>query len=183
MGATTLHTAIERIASLFRAGLRDVANAHGIKLVQLETLTYLSMANRYSDTPIAVAEYLGVTKGTVSQTIKALEDRDLLEKVRDEVDGRLVHCRLTPSAREIVKQAYPAPMLDGLPKDLTDDAALSLRRVLRTLQQANAMRTFGQCRTCQLFEPRARGGRCGLTHETLSVTDSTLLCREHQPAA
>lgn len=183
MSAATLHAAIERMASLFRAGLRDVATANGLKLVQLEALTYLSMANRYSDTPVGVAEYLGITKGSVSQTLKALEDRGLLEKVPDEVDGRLVHCRLTPSAREIVKHAYPAPMLDGLPNGLTDDAALGLERVLSALQQANAMRMFGQCRTCQLFEPRARGGRCGLTHETLSATDSTLLCREHQPAA
>ncbi len=183
MSATTLHTAIERIASLFRAGLRDVASAHGLKLVQLEALTYLSMANRYSDTPIGVAEYLGITKGSVSQTIKALEDRGLVEKVADEADGRLLHCRLTPAAREIVKHAYPAPMLEALPEGLGNDAALTLQRLLRSFQEANGMRTFAQCRTCQLFEPRTRGGRCGLTHEALSATDSTLLCREHQPFA
>lgn len=181
MGSTTLHTAIERIASLFRAGLRDVASAHGLKLVQLEALTYLSMANRYSDTPIGVAEYLGITKGSVSQTIKALEDRGLVEKVPDEVDGRLVHCRLTPAARDVVKRAYPAPMLEALPAGRSDDAALMLQRLLRALQEANGMRTFAQCRTCRLFEPKKRGGRCGLTHETLSSADSTLLCREHRP--
>lgn len=79
-----MHKAIERIASLFRADFRDVTNEHGLKLVQLKTLTHLSMANRYSDTPIGVAEYLGITKGSVSQTIKALEDRRLLEKAPDE---------------------------------------------------------------------------------------------------
>jgi DNA-binding MarR family transcriptional regulator len=49
--------------------------AHGLQPVQLEVLNYLSSCNRYSDTPMAVTEYLGQTKGTVSQTIKTLEKK------------------------------------------------------------------------------------------------------------
>ena len=96
MVTSTLHLAIERISSLFREGLRNVATDRGLKLVQLEALVYLSMANRYSDTPLGVAEYLGITKGTASQTIKALVDLGLIDKVSDGSDGRVVHCTLTP---------------------------------------------------------------------------------------
>lgn len=176
----SLHAALERVSSLFRAGLREVANRHDLKLVQLEALVYLSMANRYSDTPLGVADYLGVTKGTASQTIKALSERGLVEKVPDDEDGRILHCRLTPGARRIVRDAYPVPSLSALPRHVEESATDALRETIAALQRANGLRTFGQCRTCRMFEMKSRGGRCGLTGEALSTSDQDLLCREHE---
>ena len=180
MTTTSLHTAFERLTSLFRTSLREVATAHKLKLVQLETLVYLSMANRYSDTPVAVAEYFQITKGTVSQTIKVLEERDLINKIADRKDGRILHCRLTPRAKKIVKEANPAPLFRVLDESLQSESAALLRRILHTLQFENDMKTFGQCRTCRLFQPEGKKGHCGLTQESLSIVDSSKLCREHR---
>ncbi len=180
MSQPSLHAALERVSSLFRAGLREVASQHDLKLVQLEALVYLSMANRYSDTPLGVSEYLGVTKGTASQTIKALSERGLIDKVPDEEDGRVLHCRLTPAARRIVRDAYPAPVLSSVPEQLETETVDALKSVVAALQRANGMRSFGQCETCRMFEKMPRGGRCGLTGEPLSITDKGLLCREHE---
>ena len=49
--------------------------AGGLNPAQWEALRYIARANRYSRSPSAVAEYLGATKGTVSQTLKALEHK------------------------------------------------------------------------------------------------------------
>jgi DNA-binding MarR family transcriptional regulator len=181
MSAHGLHSLIERIASVFRSSLREVASDHGLKLVQLEALVYLASANRYSDTAGALAEYLGLTKGTVSQTLKTLEARGLVIKRTDEEDARVVRRELTAEADDIVRQAYPAPLLDGLDEGLTEEMRLALERLLRSLQHVNEMRTFGECQTCRFFQPRARGGRCGLTEEALSTVDMRRLCREHEP--
>ena len=102
---SALHLVLERISSLFRAQLRDTANEHDLKLVQLEALVYLSVANRYSDTAAALGEYLGVTKGTISQTIRALEQRGLVQKAADANDGRVLHCRLTKDGARIAARA------------------------------------------------------------------------------
>lgn len=179
MTSRRLHLLTERLSSVFRAGLRQVASRHGLKLVQLEALVYLSVANRYSDTPAALTEYLGVTKGTVSQTLKALERRGLIEKRADDDDGRIQHCSLTAPGRAIVGQAFPA---DGLAADdeATGELADALEQLLRTLQRRNGYRTFGLCRTCRFFRPRSKGGVCGLTDEPLSKTDTTKICREHE---
>jgi MarR family transcriptional regulator, organic hydroperoxide resistance regulator len=181
MSAHGLHSLIERIASVFRSNLREVASTHGLKLVQLEAMVYLANANRYSDTAGALAEYLGLTKGTVSQTLKTLEARGLVVKRADTEDARIVRCELTPAAVAIVQRAYPAPLLDGLDDGLTDEVTLALQRLLRSLQRANQMRTFGECRSCRFFQPRAQGGRCALTEEALSSVDMRRLCREHEP--
>ena len=175
-----LHLLLERVASLFRSDLRGAASAHGLKLVQLEALVYLSMANRYSDTALALSDYLRVTKGTVSQTLKALERRNLIEKVPDETDGRVQHCQVTPEGLVIAKEAFPAKFLGDVDQPMAHDSVAVLEHLLRSLQESNGYRTFGLCRSCRFFEPRTRGGRCGLTKEPLSVSDSRKICREHE---
>ena len=62
------HHLIERLGNLVRADARAVCNDYDMRPVQLEALEFLTQCNRYSDTPQAVAEFLGLTKGTVSQT-------------------------------------------------------------------------------------------------------------------
>ena len=180
MTAARLHLLTERLASLLRTNLRETATNHGLKLVQLEALIYLSVANDYSDTPMALAEYFGVTKGTVSQTLKVLERRGLVEKHPDDSDGRIQHCAVTRRGEVIVAEAYPA----GCYADLGDTAAAAfsnaLEQQLRALQRSNDFKTFGQCGTCRFFEPRSRGGHCSVTGEALSRVDATKICREHQ---
>ena len=180
MDAARLHHLIERLASLFRASLRETANDHGLKLVQLEALVFLSMANRYTDTPAGLADYLGLTKGTVSQTLIALERRGLIEKVADPDDGRMWHCHLTDAGRRIVKDAHPARLLRDVPDSSVAEASSVLESLLRNLQQINGFRTFGVCHTCRFFEPVRRGGRCGLTFEPLGRAEIDKICREHE---
>lgn len=173
-----LHDLAERLTSLFRASFRQGASAHDLKLVQLEALVYLASANRYSDTAAALTEYLGITKGTVSQTIKALERRGLVAKVTDERDARVQHCLLTDEGLSIVKRTHPAGLFANLGD--TELHGEALESLLRVLQTANQHRSFGVCHSCRHFGPRSRGGRCGLTAELLSVKDSRRICREHE---
>jgi len=175
-----LHQLAERLSSVVRASLRQVASSHGLKLVQLEALVYLSLANRYSNTPAALTEYLGITKGTVSQTISALQRHELIEKRADLRDGRVQRIGLTEAGRAIVEDAYPSALF-GEGDDATNEGlADALEAFLRALQRRNGFKTFGQCSTCRFFERRTRASRCGLTLETLSRQDSRKLCREHE---
>lgn len=180
MSPARLHQLTERLTSLFRASVRQTATAHGLKLVQLEALIYLSMANRYSDTPAALTEYLAVTKGTISQTLKALEKRGLIAKKADIQDGRVLHCQLTDEGQAVASDAYPAGLFRGLSRDDLAQAEPALEPLLRQLQAANGFRAFGQCSTCRFFQRRSRGGRCGLTGEDLSASDTKKICREHE---
>ncbi|MCP4325394.1 MAG: MarR family transcriptional regulator, partial [Alteromonadales bacterium] len=61
-----LFNIIERLANLLRQEIRLAGKELGLQPVQQEALYYLSICNKYSDTTLAVTEYLGLTKGTVS---------------------------------------------------------------------------------------------------------------------
>jgi DNA-binding MarR family transcriptional regulator len=88
--ALTLFDLVERLSLLTRADLRQAGAAQGLQPVHLQVLFYLNQANRFSNTPQALTEYLGLTKGTVSQTVLVLARRKLLSRYADPRDGRVV---------------------------------------------------------------------------------------------
>ncbi len=180
MSAAKLHEVTTRLASVLRSSVRRSATAHGLKLVQLEALVYLASANRYSDMLAAVADYLGVTKGTVSKTLDALAGRGLIEKLVDLEDARVVHCRPTPKGLALVADAVPTPALSELPKEEVEASTAALLSLLRAMQAARGFRTFGECRTCRHFQRGRSGGVCGLTTEPLTQADTRRICREHE---
>ncbi len=180
--ASKLHFVLERISSIFRSRLRERATEQGLKLVQLEALIYLSVANRYSNTAGALTEYLGVTKGTASQTVIALERRGLATKMPDANDGRILHCSLTAKGVAIAQAARPASFLAGLTGEMQDEAlAASLRR-LRLVQAGRGFKSFGQCKSCSHFRGTRGRYQCGLTKESLTAPESLQICREHKEA-
>lgn len=179
-----VHDLIERLGNLVRADVRAVCNESGVRPVQLEVLRFLTQCNRYSDTPQAVTEFLGLTKGTVSQTIKVLEQKDLLSKQDDVTDKRLVHLKPTPKGRRLVERTVPAKSLVSGLQQLAGPKSKAVEKVLRdllqTIQKANGYKTFAPCHSCR-FNLR-RDGRyfCGLTQEPLKDREVVLICREHQ---
>ena len=184
MSTPEVEPVLERLCNLLRMEARTFGLRYGLQPVQLEALAYLTQCNRYSDTPQAVTEYLGLTKGTVSQSIKVLEHKGLLHKQTDKDDKRKVH--LTPSAkgRKLIEKSLSAkglrPALNIAVSVETSELAPALRLILHNMQQANGLKTFAACHTCRFNEHHKHGYFCGLTQEPLNAQDIQLICREHQ---
>lgn len=174
MGDDRAQLLVERLSHVLREELRGVATAHGLALAQLEVLRYLSVANRFSDTVSAMVEYLGATKGTLSQTVSALERKGLLERAPDPDDGRVHHCRITPAGAEVV-QASHATSVGALDAETID----RLETILRDLVEARGGRAFGVCSTCLHHRITDRGRHCALIGVDLTGEDATRICREH----
>jgi DNA-binding MarR family transcriptional regulator len=187
MNTEEIYEYLERIANLIRTDVRRAGIASGLQPVQLEALHYLSRCNRYSNTPVAVAEFLGLTKGTVSQTLGVLEANRLIEKQADARDRRVVHLRLTAEGEQIVAESIPPQVLKSAIERLSEgegeEIAGLLDQILRRLQQANGLKTFGACKTCRHHLREAGDARrCSLTTEPLTDLDAEKICREHDPA-
>ncbi len=179
----TLHL-LERLGNLLQQELRDDANALGLQPVHVQIMAYLRRANRYSDMPIAVAEYLGLTRGTVSQSIKLLEQKGLLQKHSTHPQARKQHLQLTAAGTALLDTSN----WHGLQALLEEDALETnrqeqmLQALLTKLQQARDGKPFGVCHDCVFHQRSVAGARCGLTGEALQDAETQLLCREWQAA-
>ncbi|GJL57078.1 MAG: transcriptional regulator [Nitrospirales bacterium] len=184
MSAPEVHDILERLSNLLRMEMRAFGLRFGLQPVQIEALTYLTQCNRYSDTPQAVTEYLGLTKGTVSQSLKVLEQKGLVVKQQDRQDKRVVHLTPTAKGKKLIEQSIPAKGLETALK-MTGSIKIRelkevLRATLRGMQHNNKRKTFAACHTCRFNQHHHDTYTCGLTKEPLSKQDIQLICREHQ---
>jgi DNA-binding MarR family transcriptional regulator len=169
-----------------RAEQRAAGSDHGLQSVHVATLKYLEQCNRYSNTPAALTAYLGLTKGTVSQTLKVLERGGYVRRSDDRVDGRVVRLGLTQKGHRILKLVDQSDhwrgAVDGMKPAEYEATSHALQSLLRRMQQSNGYRTFGQCATCRhLLDEGGDRYRCGLTSEGLGPEDTTKICFEHEP--
>lgn len=176
----------ERLGNLAEARLKAVAGPHGLQPVHARILLYLAAANRYSNTPQAVAEYLGLTKGTVSQSLILLEEKGYLRRTADAHDRRIVRLAPTPLGDDLIRdvEQHGAGGFAVAARDLPDGLLVGLTRLLRRLQELEGRRSFGVCRSCRHHRLEGRGRwRCGLTGEPLKAAERQRICREHESVA
>jgi DNA-binding MarR family transcriptional regulator len=175
---------IERLARI----VSGAGHSNAMKPAQWEALRYVSRANRFSRTPGALTAYLGVTKGTVSQTLMSLERAGLVSKTIDAADRRSVKLELTDAGRDRLRRdeiARVQAMVDAMPeldRLRLDDA---LRQLLKTRLELEGGRAFGLCRTCRHFAADARGPakhHCRLLDEPLADAEADEICYEQEAA-
>ncbi|MDJ0685853.1 MAG: MarR family transcriptional regulator [Alphaproteobacteria bacterium] len=177
----TLSRLIERLGRI----VQNDAHSFGLKPTQWEALRFLNSANRFSRTPSGLTIYLGMTKGTVSQTLSALERKGLISKTKAAGDKRGVMLDMTP----LGKQALKADPLKTIEEDLDrltqrerDELFALLSKFLKAMLARRDSAQFGQCRDCMHFVSSQKGALphfCALLAEPLSGADSELMCVEY----
>lgn len=182
MDPSTLPQLLNALSRAMQNEQRQAAVGAGLLPVQLAILGYLRDANRYSNTPQCLTEYLGLTKGTVSQSLKILEERGWVVRQADAADRRVVRLALSDTGREVLDSAADDAWQAAarhLPSSDQDSLRTLLTRLLASWQLERQGKTFGVCRTCRHFRPGETSHQCGLTGEALSDADSAQICREH----
>ena len=177
---------IERIGQLIRFEQREIGMREELHPIHIQVLQYLNKCNKYSDTPVAITQYLGSTKGTISQSILVLEKKQLLTKIPDPKDKRMVHLKLTAKAKKLLKKIDEIIFSKDLMVHYSDNTQATVNRTLKSvltnLQIRNNNRTFGQCNTCRFFTIEDNNKfRCGLTLEPLKSEETFKICLEHEP--
>ncbi len=173
---------VERLGNLMRTELRKSVTDESMQPVHLQSLTYISRANRYSNTPQALADYLGLTKGTVSQTLLLLDRRGLIERFEDDVDRRVVRLRLSSAGERLLSESQPALAWQNATRNISPNrirnATSALREALITLQEDNEATTFGACQSCSWCQKLSqRIYRCGRMGDRLSGPETRKICR------
>ena len=150
--------------------------------VQLSVLEYLSLANHFSRKPSHVAEFLGSTRGTVSQTLKSLASKAYVTETKSKLDKRSISYQLTDLGQEaLASQKCLAGALSDIASQDLSSLAKILREVLEKAIEINGQRSFGICKNCSHFQKREVGGHCALLNVPLKPADTSKICAEQKP--
>lgn len=174
---------IERISTLLRSEQRKKYATIGLQPVHAQILEFLSKCNRHSDTPAAVGEYLGLTKGTMSQSLQVLERKGYISKTADADDGRVVHLGLLEAGQQLVDEIRPLDVFSQAQQSVAKQSFScldeALNATLKALQTANNFKSFGLCHSCTHFSEIDNHYHCQLTNLPLTQADADKICREH----
>ena len=163
--------------------------ASGLNPAQWEALRFIARANRYSRSPGAIARYLGTTRGTVSQTLIALEAKGYIRRLRCDADRRSLTVDLTDTGRALIENDPLCLVLkaaDALDCEAQSRLADGLDGLARAVQTAKGMPEFGPCLDCVHFCPSKaedESCHCALTDEPIPAGETAKICVEFRSPA
>lgn len=177
-------------ASVDRLGrvINALQFAEGLNPAQWAALRFLARANRFSATPGALASYLNATKGTVSQTLIALEQKGLIDRVRCSEDRRVVRLALSAQGLEMLEKdplERICSAMEGFEAEDRDRLLLVINSMTDALCRSRDGDQFGVCSSC-CHRKCGEGGTgekrvCGITGQALTEADLEKICIEYCP--
>jgi len=187
-----LREGLDRIAAAMRADEWGVAEEAGLTPTQLHALTFIAGRGEAGMRLRAVAEHLGVTQPTATDSIAALVRKGLLVKQPDLEDKRAVAIRVTPAGCDVVRAIGLAmTAAERALETLTPQEQQTLLelviKTIRALQQAKAIPPQRLCVTCRHFRPYVHEDvelphHCALVGAAFGGRHLRLDCPEHGPA-
>lgn len=179
--------ALERLTRLIRAD----EHTGDLNPAQWGALRYLARCNRFSNAPAALTRYLGATKGTVSQTLIALERKGLINKSARPGEARSVVLSLTQAGEDKLK-ADPWAALEELVSASGGKTQKKLsscvEKLLSSMVKSRALPSFGSCASCRYFREggapdEVKGKHWCLNYEApMTKSEAEKICAGHDPA-
>ncbi len=164
---------------------REIQYSEDLVPAQWEALRYLARANKYSLTPSMVANFLGTTKGTASQTLRSLENKGYVKRVPSKLDKRVTIVTPTEAGLKKLGGDPLGRVLMQVDKADSEEKAVllkSLERLLTLVKNQTNGCHFGYCPQCKNFGQdsaiigNGSAGFCKLSKEELAHTDITKIC-------
>lgn len=146
---------------------------------QTAVLEYLGRANRFSRSPSQVANYLGSTRGTISQSLKSLGQKGYVVEQRSSADKRTIRFDLTDKGQDVAQTSnFVVKAITELDEQTSIDLSKSLEGLLAQLLKQNEGRPFGVCKECVHFSAKRGAGYCTLLSQALTKVETTQICHE-----
>jgi DNA-binding MarR family transcriptional regulator len=151
----------------------------GLTPAQWTALRFFARANRFSRTVSAFAEFHATTRGTASQTIKALVARGCLRRTRSERDGRSVRLDLTAAGRRwLQRDPFEGLVRAAGSLSVAEQASAcgGLQRLLGGLAAERQRLAPGRCALCGHLGGDGGNFTCKLLQEPLARRELDELC-------
>ncbi|RQH11559.1 MarR family transcriptional regulator [Bradyrhizobium sp. RP6] len=158
----------------------------GLRDREWMALRFLARANRFSRTPSGLAQFVGTSRATASQTVKRLEDKGYLQRRNSDQDKRSVILDVTPRGEKllltdpITQLVHAIAALELGAKNFRD----LLRQILEQLDARRDRHHADNCRKC-IFLGEATSNRasrkqpeytCRFFRADVDASEIDLLC-------
>jgi DNA-binding MarR family transcriptional regulator len=178
--------ALEKISEVFRVLLWTEAKEHKLSPIQMQLLIFIKYHSADKQRRIAsMAREFNLTKATISDSIKVLEQKGLIKRSDDALDSRSFNFSLTDQGMKLTGmiENFTLP-LDGaiatLSSQQKDQFLMSVLDLIFRLNQNGIISTQRMCYTCFYYDgDRQQNHHCNLMQKPLAVDELRIECPEH----
>jgi DNA-binding MarR family transcriptional regulator len=177
---------LERVSQAFRVLLWNESKEFSLSPIQVQVLIFLLHHSDDKRKVSYLADEFNVAKATISETIKTLEQKQLIKKTYEPHDTRSYIIHLTEKGEDVAKKtSYFATQIqvpiDKLPSTDKENLLLSLLEIIHHLNKSGIITIQRMCLTCSYYQPKNNGEQhfCNLLNQKLADTELRIDCPEH----
>ncbi len=180
--------ALERVSEAFRVLLWNESKEYALSPIQVQILIFLLFHTQEKCKVGYLADEFNMTKATISDSVKVLLQKKLVDKIQDEYDTRSFTIRLTLKGKEIAKKSslftgqFEKP-LNQLTLSQKEVMLNGLLRLIYDLNRAGVITVQRMCFTCNHYQVTGSKQYCTLLQAPLQDKDLRVDCPEHEMLA
>lgn len=177
---------LEKISEVFRVLLWQQAKEFGLSPIQIQILIFIQTHDLQLNKVSNLAREFNLTKATISDAVRVLEQKKLIEKLRNETDSRSYSIALTNKGKEIAeKVSLFSNSLKTTIDQFSDQNQLnlwnSLFSIITDFQKKGVLSLQRMCLNCKYHNSDSPTGHyCTLLKTPLKQKDLRIDCPEHE---
>lgn len=178
---------LERLGEGFRVLLWEKAKVLGISPIQIQILIFVQFHGDEKCKVSYLAQEFSLTKPTISEAVKSLEQKGFIERQTEIIDTRSHTIHLTGAGRLAVAQTahFANPMLGSLAKIPSIEKGILLEQLLGVigqLQHAGIISMQRMCISCRFYQNDNDGHFCRFLDKPLNNSELRIDCGEFEAA-
>lgn len=179
---------LERISEVFKILLWEKAKLIGLSPIQIQILIFIAYHKQELCNVSHLAKEFNVTKPTLSDAVKALDQKKMIIKDYSSADSRSYTIQLSDLGKATVLQtndlANPLKtQIDTLDETDLDTVFKTLSELIYKLNQNNILTVQRTCYGCKFYQKNETSDYCNLLKKQLLNKDIRLDCPEFEARA
>lgn len=177
---------LERISEVLKSLLWEKAKVYKISPMQIQILLFVSNHHQDLCNVSSLAKEFRLTKATISDAVRVLLDKKMLQKDFSPIDKRRFDLLITDKGAKITSDLadYSIPLRDSLAHLSEKELANlfeTISKLIFQLNQAGVIKVQRTCFNCQYYKGNKKNSHfCNLLDKRLKNHDIELDCKEFE---
>ncbi len=177
--------ALERISEAYRVLLWNESKENALSPIQIQVLIFLLFHTKEQCKVSYLAQEFNMTKATISDSVKLLLQKGLIQKFDDPIDTRSYIIGLTDEGKLTAKKSANFAFsiekpLGSLTNEQKETILSGLLKLIYELNRAGIITIQRMCFTCSHYQNNNGKHYCKLLQSKLVTMDLRVDCPEHE---
>ncbi|MFZ1807344.1 MAG: helix-turn-helix domain-containing protein [Cyclobacteriaceae bacterium] len=185
--STKIVAGLERVSEAFKVLLWEKAKALGLSPIQIQLLIFVAYHKPELCNVSHLAKEFNITKPTISDAVRILEQKKLIIKDFSPTDSRSYTIGLSTTGKKIVTETedFASPLktqLGHIPQKDLESLFSSLSQLIFQLNRNGILSVQRTCYGCKFYSHTKKKDHCNLLNMELKQPDIRLDCPEFEEA-